>query len=89
MNRLCDGKIHDNEISRAKARLKTGKRMQQQTAGNRTLEATLNKLYGLPVNDFLEYDIQIDAVSTTDIQAVLQESIMISEPLKLTVQAAS
>ncbi len=89
MERLCNGKIHDDEISRAKARLKTGKRMQQQTAGNRTLEAALNKLYGLPVNDFLEYDLQIDAVSTTDIQTVLQESIVIAEPLKLTVQAAS
>jgi zinc protease len=89
MDRLCNGKIHDDEISRAKARLKTGKRMQQQTAGNRTMEVALNKLYGLPVNDFLQYDLQIDTVSTTDIQTVLQESIVIAEPLKLTVQAAS
>ncbi|MBT5377488.1 MAG: insulinase family protein, partial [Opitutae bacterium] len=89
MNRLSTGKIHEDEISRAKARLKTGKRMQQQTAGNRTLEAALNKLYGLPVNEFLEYDQQIDAVNAKCVQAVLQESIMIAEPLKLTVQKAS
>ena len=89
MNRLSTGKTHEDEISRAKARLKTGKRMQQQTAGNRTLEAALNKLYGLPVNEFLEYDQQIDAVNAKCVQAVLQESIMIAEPLKLTVQKAS
>ena len=87
MRRLASGQVKDRELDRAKARLKVSKRMQYQTAGNRTLEAALNKLYGLPVNEFLQFDKQVDAVVAGDIQSVLQERIVAAEPLQLTVRA--
>ena len=77
------------ELTRSKARLKTGKRMQHQTAANRTLESALNKLYGLPVNEFLNFDSQIEVVQVADIQKLLREKIVTTEPLRLTVQASS
>ena len=89
IERLLEGKTPDAELARAKARLKTGKRMQHQTADSRTLETALNKLYGLPVNEFLNYDSEIEKVQIADIQKLLREKIVTTEPLRLTVQASS
>ena len=85
IQRLANGDINLDELSRSKARLKTSKRMQQQTAGSRALEAALNKLYGLPINDFLNYDSRTEAVKVEDIQGILQQRIVTQDPLCLTV----
>ena len=85
IQRLANGDINLDELSRSKARLKTSKRMQQQTAGSRALEAALNKLYELPINDFINYDSRTEAVKVEDIQGILQQRIVTQDPLCLTV----
>lgn len=88
IQRLSNGSVNEDELARSKARLKTGKRMQQQTAGSRALEAALNKLYGLPLNHYLQHDARTEAVQVADIQRILKERIASTEPLRLSVQSS-
>jgi zinc protease len=57
------------EMARCQTRLKAGKRMGMQTNSARAMQAALNAVYRLPVNDWRDYDARIDAVSLADLQA--------------------
>jgi zinc protease len=57
------GGFSEEEVERCRARLKAGRRMGMQTNAARAMQAGLNALYGQPVNDWLNYDKNIDAVS--------------------------
>ncbi len=61
--RVQSGGVGAEELRRCQTRLKAGKRMAMQTNSARAMQAALNALYGLPVNDWRHYDARIDAVT--------------------------
>lgn len=60
--RVQEGGVTAEELARCQRRLKAARRMGMQTLGARALQAALNAAYGLPVNDWRNYDGRIDAV---------------------------
>jgi zinc protease len=69
IRRVREGGVTAAELSRCQVRLKAGKRMGMQTNSARAMQAALNAIYGLPVNDWRTYDAKVDAVTLADIQA--------------------
>jgi len=67
--RVQGGGVAAEELARCQTRLKAGKRMSLQTNSARAQLAALNAVYGLPVNDWRDYDARIDAVTLADLQA--------------------
>jgi len=63
IRRVQEGGIAPEELLRCQTRLKAARRMSLQTNGARALQAALNASYGLPVNDWKNYDARIDAVT--------------------------
>jgi zinc protease len=63
VRRVQDGGIAPEELLRCQTRLKAARRMSLQTNGARALQAALNAIYNLPVNDWKNYDAKIDAVT--------------------------
>jgi zinc protease len=61
--RVQAGQIEAQELSRCQTRLKAARRMSLQTNSARAMQAGLNALYGLPVNDWQNYGGYIDAVT--------------------------
>jgi len=61
--RVQAGGVGTEELHRCQVRLKAGKRMGLQTNSARAMQAALNAVYGLPVNDWRTYDARVDAVS--------------------------
>lgn len=66
--RVQSGGVTADELRRCQTRLKAGKRMAMQTNSARAMQAVLNAVYGLPVNDWRNYDAQIDAVTAADLR---------------------
>ena len=66
--RVQAGEVAAEELARCQTRLKAGKRMGMQTNSARAMQAALNVVYGLPVNDWRDYDARIDAVGLADLQ---------------------
>ena len=69
IERVRSGGVTAAELRRCQVRLKAAKRMGLQTNGARAMSAALNGIYGLPVNDWRDYDARVDAVTLADIQA--------------------
>ncbi len=67
--RVQAGGVAAEELTRCQTRLKAGKRMGLQTNSARAMQAALNAIYQLPVNDWRDYDARIDAVGLADLQA--------------------
>ncbi len=63
IRRVQEGGITAEELLRCQTRLKAARRMSLQTNGARALQAALNASYGLPINDWKNYDAKIDAVT--------------------------
>lgn len=61
--RVQAGGVGADELRRCQTRLKAGKRMGQQTNSARAMQAALNAVNELPVNDSQLYDAHIDAVT--------------------------
>lgn len=61
--RVADGGVESAELQRCQARLKAARRMGLQTNSARAAQAGLNSIYGLPANDWKNYDGRIDAVT--------------------------
>ncbi|MBX3748999.1 MAG: insulinase family protein [Opitutaceae bacterium] len=61
--RVAAGCVEPAELARCQTRLKAARRMGLQTNASRAGQAGLNALYGLPVDDWKNYDRQIDAVT--------------------------
>ncbi|MBL4576097.1 MAG: insulinase family protein [Opitutaceae bacterium] len=66
--RVCEGNVTREELIRCQVRLKAGKRMGMQTNSSCASQAALNAAYGLPVNDWREYDKHIDQVTIADLK---------------------
>jgi len=69
VRRVREGGVTAGELQRCQVRLKAGKRMGMQTNSARAMQAALNAVYGLPVNDWRTYDARVDAVTLADIQS--------------------
>lgn len=68
IERVQAGGVTEEELRRCQTRLKAGKRMGMQTNSARAMQAALNAVYGLPVNDWRNYDAHIDAVTREQLQ---------------------
>lgn len=68
VRRVQDGGITPEELLRCQTRLKAARRMSLQTNGARALQAALNAVYDLPINDWKNYDAKIDAVTITQLR---------------------
>lgn len=67
--RVERGEVTGAELQRCQARLKAGRRQGMQTNGSRAMQAGLNALCGLPINDWKNYDARIDAVTIGQLAA--------------------
>lgn len=73
LERLRAGRWEHGELERCKVRLKARKVTGLQTPGARALQAALNALYGLPVNDWLDYPQRLAEVSPDAVRAFAAE----------------
>ncbi len=71
--RVQSGGVTAEELARCQTRLKAGRRMSLQSNAACASHAALNALYGLPVNDWKDYDAFIDAVTQADLQRFARE----------------
>jgi zinc protease len=69
IKRVQSGGVTADELARCQTRLKAGRRMAMQTNSARAMQAALNAVCGLPVNDWRTYDARIDAVTAAKLQA--------------------
>ncbi|HEY5551185.1 MAG TPA: pitrilysin family protein [Opitutaceae bacterium] len=68
VRRVKRGGVAEAEFVRCQTRLKAAKRMGMQSNGSRAMQAALNALYNLPVNDWRNYDARIDEVTRADLR---------------------
>ncbi len=61
--RVQAGGVEEAELRRCQVRLKAARRQSLQANAARAMQAALNALYGLPVNDWKNYDARVDAVT--------------------------
>lgn len=76
------------ELKRCQTRLKAARRMSLQSNGACASNAALNALYGLPVNDWLHYDLRIDAVSVGAIRNFVRRYLKPKNRVRLLAGAA-
>lgn len=81
--RVRDGGLEEAEVSRSQVRLKAGRRMSMQTNSACAIQAALNAVYGLPVNDWRNYDAKVEAVTLADLQAFAQRRFVRKERVEL------
>jgi zinc protease len=70
--RVRNGGVEEAELQRCQTRLKAARRQGLQTNAARAMHAGLNALYGLPVNDWKNYDAHIEAVTRDDLAQFAQ-----------------
>lgn len=70
--RVQSGAVEPAELARCQTRLKAGRRQSMQTNGSRAMQAALNALQGVAINDWKNYDGRIEAVSISDLAAFAQ-----------------
>ena len=71
--RVQSGGVTIEELRRCQIRLKAGKRMAMQTNSARAMQAAHSVVCGLPVNDWRNYDAQIEAVTPASLQAFARQ----------------
>ncbi len=67
IERLGAGKVGRKELERTKVCLKAQRRMSLQTIGARAMQAALNATYKMPINDWMNFDKKVDAVSAASL----------------------
>ena len=77
--RVQQGGVTAEELKRCQTRLKAGKRMGMQTNSSRAMQATLNAIYGLPINEWRTYDARIDGVKLVDLQSFALKYFQLSQ----------
>ena len=83
--RVMDGGVAEDELQRCKNRLKAARRMGMQTNSSCASQAAMNVAYGMPANDWREYDQRIDAVTLEELQAFARRYFQLSEQVELVV----
>jgi len=89
IKRVADGGVTPAELDRCQVRLKAAKRMGLQTNSARAMQAALNAIYGLPVNDWRSYDARVDAVTLDAIQQFARRYFLRGKRVQLVVKPAS
>lgn len=84
--RVQAGKVEAEELKRCQTRLKAGKRMSMQTNASRAMQAGLNSLFGLPVNDWENYDRYIDEVTVGALQKFAKKYFQKKQRVQLVVR---
>lgn len=84
--RVQSGGVTAAELKRCQTRLKAAKRMAMQANGARASQAALNAVYGLPVNDWRNYDAHIDSVALADLRAFAQKYFVLPQRVQLVVK---
>ena len=84
--RVQSGGVGAEELRRCQTRLKAGKRMGMQTNSARAMQAALNAIYGLPVNDWRTYDARIDAVTLAAVRAFARRYFQTASRVQLVVR---
>ena len=86
ISRARRGDISEDELERCQRRLKAQKRMGLQSIGSCAMQAALNATYGLPVNDWKNYDERIDSITTDDLRQFATEMFNPDRVVKLVVK---
>jgi zinc protease len=86
IKRVQEGRVTAEELARCQVRLKAGKRMGMQTNSARAMQAALNSIYGLPVNDWRTYDARVDAVTLASIQAFARRYFQAGQRVQMVVK---
>ena len=86
IERLRAGKVEREELERAKIRLKAQRRMSLQTIGARAMHAALNATYHLPINDWMNFDAKMDAVTAGDLTEFVKNYLRKEKRLELIVR---
>ncbi len=81
--RVKSGRFLKGELERCRTRLKAARRMSMQSNASCAAQAALNALYGLPVNDWRNYDAYIDAVTPADVKRFARERFVSSQQVRL------
>ena len=83
VERAREGGISEEELRRSQVRLKAGRRMSMQTNSACSIQAALNAIYKLPVNDWRNYDAKIDAITLEDLQRFARARLISENRLEL------
>jgi zinc protease len=86
IGRVQAGGVGAEELRRCQIRLKAARRMSLQTNAARAMQAGLNVLCGLPVEDWKNYDAHIDAVDATALQRFAQTYLLPARRTQLIVR---
>jgi len=85
IKRVSRGEVGKEELSRCQVRLKAARRMGMQTNGSRAMQAALDALYGMPINDQTQHDREIDAVTSAALARFAKRYFKRSNRLRLSV----
>jgi len=83
IRRVAAGRFLKGELDRCRTRLKAARRMSMQSNASCAAQAALNALYGLPVNDWRNYDAHIDAVTAADVARFAKTRFVASQQVRL------
>ncbi len=86
IKRVQAGEVEEAELLRCQTRLKAARRQSLQTNGARAMQAGLNALYGLPVNDWKNYGAHVDAVTRDHLARFAQRYFQRTQRTQLVVQ---
>lgn len=84
--RVQAGGIEPAELARCQARLTAGRRQGLQTNSSRAMQAGLNALYQLPLNDWKNYDARIQAVTRDNLAEFARRYFQRDQRTQLVVQ---
>jgi zinc protease len=84
--RLRTGGVEAAELARARARLKAALRIGRQSPGSRAMQAALNALYGLPINDAALREAAYDAADAEAVQNFAKKYLRPEARVRLVVQ---
>lgn len=85
IERVKAGAVSEKELSDCKVRLKAGRRMGMQSNSSCSSQAAMNVAYGLPVNDWQNFDSLIDAVTIDDLKGFALKYFVPSKCVELVV----
>jgi zinc protease len=84
--RVQEGGVGAEELGRCRVRVRAARRMSLQTNAARAMQAGLNALCGLPVEDGADYDARIEAVDAAALQRFAQTYLLATRRTQLVVQ---
>ena len=89
IRRVQEGGVDADELLRCQVRLKAARRMGLQTNAARSMQAGLDVLYGLPIDNWRNYDAQIDAVDAAALRRFAQTYLLPARRTQLVVRPGS